>query len=610
MTIDTADTVPDDEILPRWDTSDAYESFQSRAFTDDMERFAADVGRLSALFDRLDIRAGDPHPVTPADGTAAEEVLTQFNEVLSRAARLESYTYAVLSTDSFDNTAQSIFSSVQATSAGLRTLLARLAAWVTRLDLDELARHSDQAADHLGPLRRLAERAEHQMSEAEEALYAQLAVTGSSAWDRLHSDLSSQLTATMILPDGSSVELPIAEIRGKATDADPAVRKAAYAAELAAWPTIAVASAAAMNAIKGEAIAVNRRRGWSSPIDASLFANSITQPTFAAMQAAIDAALPDMRAWMRSKARLHGHDGALPWWDLFAPLPSSATRVSWGDGMDMVRDAFQAYGGSLGGLVDRALDERWIDAGPRRGKVGGAYCMDFIDDRSLVLMNWSGSVDSTQTAAHELGHAYHNTQLAGRTQLQRMLPMTLAETASIFCETLVVERGLRTLTGAERLALLDVDLQGAAQLIVDIRSRFLFESEVYARRARATLSVTELNELMLDAQRAAYGDGLDQSTAHPYMWVVKGHYYGSAFYNWPYAFGFLFGLGLYARYGADAAAFRAGYDDALSRCGIDQAEQLAADFGIDITEEAFWTASLDVVRDRIRQYDQLSAELG
>ena len=178
--------------------------------------------------------------------------------------------------------------------------------------------------------------------------------------------------------------------------------------------------------------------------------------------------------------------------------------------------------------MTRALDERWIDAGPRDGKTGGAFCMPFIGSRSLVLLNWAGSADSTQTLAHELGHAYHNTTLAERTYLQRRLPMALAETASIFCETLVVESALHRLDGAQRLAVLDVDLAGSNQVVVDIHSRFLFESEVFARRANRTLGVTELNELMLECQATAYADGLDQSTAHPYMWVLKPHYYGVA----------------------------------------------------------------------------------
>lgn len=235
--------------------------------------------------------------------------------------------------------------------------------------------------------------------------------------------------------------------------------------------------------------------------------------------------------------------------------------------------------------------------------------MQFIGDRSLVFLNWNGSSDATQTTAHELGHAYHNTQLAQRTPLQRRLPMALAETASIFCETLVVEEGLQRLHGAERLALLDVDLQSTNQVVTDIHSRFLFETELFTRRQRRTLGVNELKELMTAAQQTAYGDGLDQPTAHPYMWAVKGHYYGSHFYNWPYTYGLLFGLGLFAGYQADPENFRRNYDDVLSRAGMDNAEELGAAFGLDVTDEAFWTSSFDVLRTRIADYDRLAAEL-
>lgn len=233
--------------------------------------------------------------------------------------------------------------------------------------------------------------------------------------------------------------------------------------------------------------------------------------------------------------------------------------------------------------------------------------MPFGGDRSLVMLNWSGSAESAQTTAHELGHAYHNTTLAGRTALQRRLPMALAETASIFCETLVVEAGLARLDGDERLALLDIDLQGTNQVVVDIHSRFLFETEVFARRQRRTLSPGELSEMMTEAQLAAYGNGIDQSTAHPYMWLLKPHYYGSHFYNWPYTYGLLFGLGLFARYQDDPERFRDGYDTLLSRAGMDTAEELGQAFSLDVTDEAFWSASLDVVRTRIADYERLAA---
>ncbi len=190
------------------------------------------------------------------------------------------------------------------------------------------------------------------------------------------------------------------------------------------------------------------------------------------------------------------------------------------------------------------MAEGWIDAEPRPGKVGGAFCMPVRDGESRVLLSFDGSFDSVQTLAHELGHAYHNTQLGPRPWLQRQTPMALAETASIFCETVMVDAGLRAAgddPGA-RLAILDADLVGAAQVVVDIHSRFLFETALSAERGRGAVGPARLTELMAEAQVAAYGDGVDPDHLHPHMWAVKGHYY-TAFYNWPYTFGLLFGLG-------------------------------------------------------------------
>ena len=308
---------------------------------------------------------------------------------------------------------------------------------------------------------------------------------------------------------------------------------------------------------------------------------------------------------MKAKARLLGRSGSLPWWDLFAPVPGEG-RVSWPDAAAAVVSAFDSYSPALRDLAGRAQSERWIDAEAREGKQGGAYCMSVRGDESLVFLNFDGSYESAQSLAHELGHAYHNTRLAGRTALQRRTPMALAETASIFCETIMVQSRLSQASPAERLALLNVDLQGACQVVVDIHSRFLFEREVFSRREKGTLSAAELCRAMTDAQLATYGDGLDANTLHPYMWAVKPHYYSSTFYNWPYCFGLLFGIGLYARYEQDPDKFRAGYDDLLSSTGLSPAAELAGRFGIDLSTEGFWTASLDVLRSRIDEFERLS----
>jgi oligoendopeptidase F len=263
----------------------------------------------------------------------------------------------------------------------------------------------------------------------------------------------------------------------------------------------------------------------------------------------------------------------------------------------------------MGGLARRAFDGRWIDAGPRAGKVGGAYCMWLTGDESRILANFSPGYDSMSTLAHELGHAYHNLNEAGSTPLQRRTPMILAETASIFCETIVKEAALVDAGRGEQTYILEQSLQGATQVVVDILSRFDFERALFAARRERELSPRELSALMLDAQSGTYGDALDADARHPYMWAVKGHYYrpSTSFYNFPYLFGMLFALGLYANYQREPESFPGRYDALLAATGQGAAADLAARFGIDVSSREFWRGSLDVIRADIDRLEGLVA---
>jgi oligoendopeptidase F len=209
------------------------------------------------------------------------------------------------------------------------------------------------------------------------------------------------------------------------------------------------------------------------------------------------------------------------------------------------------------------------------------------------------------TIAHELGHAYHNECQVGKTVLQTQTPMTMAETASIFCETIVTDALLQKAASAEEeLAILETFLIGATQVIVDITSRYLFEKEVFERRAQAELSADDFCDIMLRAQKATYGDGLDERYLHPYMWAWKPHYYRAtlSFYNYPYAFGLLFGLGVYGVYRERGPAFVPQYDALLASTGEGTAADLAARLGIDLRRPDFWQGSMKVIEARVERY--------
>jgi pepF/M3 family oligoendopeptidase len=396
-----------------------------------------------------------------------------------------------------------------------------------------------------------------------------------------------------------------------AYDEDRDLRRRAYEAELLGWQRVAVPLAAAMNGVKGEVGMIARHRKWPSPLDASLFANRIDRATLDAMQAAARAAFPDFRRYLHAKAKAL-HLERLAWYDLFAPLGSETKVWSFAAATDFIVEQFGSYSPHLADFATRAFREHWIDAEPRPGKHDGAYCEALRGDESRVLANFKPSFSSVCTLAHELGHAYHYMHLAHRTPLQRLYPNTLDETASTFCETLICRAALQKADKPEQIAILEELLQNSCQIVVDISSRLLFEQRVFARRNQRELSVDELNALMLEAQRETYGDGLDEQILHPYMWAAKQHYYYSTsrlFYNYPYMFGLLFGLGLYTRYQQDPEAFRKGYDDLLSSTGLADAATLAARFDIDLRSEAFWTGCLDIIRQDVARFEVLTQSM-
>lgn len=608
MTTDTA-------APPRWDVSGYFPAVDSPEFRAAVAALAARGAHVRARADALDIRRHDAVPVTPASVAAYDEVTGELNGIGDDTRLLGSYLHAFISTDARDTAAPAAYSELEAILVDLATVRTRHTAWVGSFDAEALIGASAVARDHDFAVRKAQVAARHQMAEGEEDLAARLSLPGSSAWGKLHGNVTSRLVVEVAMPAdvqddraGKVVSLPMSAVRGLAHDPDAAVRRAAYEAELRGWETVGVPLAAAMNGIKGEVATLNARRGWPDALEPALFGNNVDRETLDAMHAACIDSFPDFRRYFRAKARLLGHPGALPWQDMFAPVGKGARRWSYADAEAYVIDQFGTYSGRLADVARRAMAGHWVDAGPRDGKRDGAFCMSMRADESRILMNFAGSFNSVQTLAHELGHAYHNVNLADRTALQRSTPMPFAETASIFCETLVTTASLDASRGDDRLAMLDAFLENASQVVVDIHSRFLAESRILERRARRELSVDELCTIMREAQVETYGDGLDADRLHPYMWAMKPHYYGTrSFYNWPYTFGLLFGLGLYARYRADAGAFRAGFDDLLAHTGMEGAADLGRRFGIDFASVAFWQGSLDVCRAQI---DAFVAEVG
>ncbi len=598
-----------EKTLPRWDMTPIYPGIDSKEFADGFSNTVRDIENLAKLFDDHGIKK---LPVAPAlhEGSirAYETVIEQYNTVLEATETLAVYIMCFVTTNTHDAVAQAKLSQLQQSTLILSQLDTRLTAWFGSLDVEALIERSSIAREHAFMLRKAKKGAEHLMTPEEENLASELNLSAGTAWEKLHGDVTSQLLVSLELSDEKQ-ELPMSMVRNLAFDPDRKVRRCAYEAELEGWKRVALPLAAAINSIKGEVNVLSRRRGWSSPLEASLLDNNIDRETFDAMLTAAYESFPDFRRYLYAKARALGLS-RLAWYDMFAPVSNDEKIWEYQDASAFIIGQFGSFSQRLSNFAARAFSENWIDAEPREGKVDGAYCTPLRKDESRVFANYKASFDGVSTLAHELGHGYHNLNLAQRTMLQRSTPMTLAETASIFCETIIRHAAMRNAGRQEQIAILEASLQSACQVVVDITSRFLFEQRLFEQRMQRELSIDELNNLMLEAQRETYGDGLDEKALHQYMWAMKPHYYSSrlSFYNYPYMFGLLFGLGLYARYQEDTEKFKSGYDELLSSTGLADAASLAQRFGINIRSVDFWRASLDIVRRDIDLFDELTKQ--
>ena len=599
--------------LPRWDLSGIYPGLDSPQFEAGLASLTAEIDGLDSFMATEGIHRGS----SPAgDGMMAAKVegyLTRMNQILRVYKTAEAFIYGHVSTDSFDPLAKRRLSELEILGVRLETQEMRFKGWLGQAIGDEkrleaVLKQSPVGQEHAFYLRETLQQSRYLMSEPEEALAAELVLSGGAAFGKLQGTITSQV-AVPFQEDGETKELPVSALQNIVRyHPDEAVRRRAFEAEILAWESVREPLAASLNGVKGHVNTLDRRRGRDDSLHAALEQARMDRQTLETMLGAMRESFPMFRKYFRAKARRLGKE-KLAWWDLFAPVSAGERKFTYAEAHDFLLAQFGRFSDRVASLAGRAFDSRWIDAEPRMGKRGGAFCMEVPGlEESRILANFDGSLDQLFTLAHELGHAFHNECQVGLSILNRRTPMTLAETASIFNESLITEAALEGASGPEEeLSILENFLLGSAQIVVDIYSRFLFEKEVFERRQKAELSADDLCEIMTRCQRETYGDGLDENHLHPYMWAWKPHYYtpGLSYYNFPYAFGLLFGLGLYAEYKRRGAPFIADYESLLRSTGIGTAAELAGRFGIDLRQPAFWRGSMKIIEARLVRYLEL-----
>lgn len=571
-----------------WNLDVIYRGFDDPAFAADMEKLEKLVKDYAAF-------AGELVGQTPLDGLkegiALEEALTVLTAKLGEYASLRQ------SVNTRDAEAGSRLGQVMQRISGAAGAQAAWREWVSKIpDLMVLVAGDETLKDYTFLFERLLRNSTHLLGSLGEQISARLSMSGSSAW----SDLQGYLTSTVpVSYNGGTTNL--SAIRNLAYDPDPAVRKAAYEAELSCYDRIKDSVAFALNSIKLETISDCQLRGYGSPLDRTLEQSDMKRQTLDAMLGAMEEYMPKFRQYLRAKGKALGHENGLPWYDLFAPMGKSAAQYTAEDAKRILVELFSTFDQELADMVARAFDESWIDFYPRDGKTGGAFCAGVeCIGQSRILTNFDGTFGSIVTLAHELGHAFHNQCIRTHRPLNRDYSMPVAETASTFNECVVMAAAIRQAKSHdEELALIESQLQDVTQIICDIYSRYLFESMVLENREQQFMDADTLCGMMLKAQEQSYGDGLDPNFRHPYMWICKSHYYGATFYNFPYAFGGLFARGLYAQYQREGAAFVPKYKKLLRTTTVATAEDVAKVAGIDLTDKEFWRSALQTVAQQI-----------
>ena len=572
-----------------WSLKEIYPSFESEEFQRDFERFSnfREVFNGLTLEDNLE------------SIKAAIAALEEFSVLSSRLGNYINLTLTANTTDETANKYRTLFGNAY---AALNSAYTKVYKFIGSVETDITA--DENLKDYEFYFAEAKQQYKHLLSDELEDVIAKFSISGGDGWEQLFEAMTSGVEGEF---KGEKVTL--SEIRNMAYDADAAFRKEAYETELKMYDTIKEPIAFALNNIKQQVLTETSLRGFESPLAQTLEASRMSRQTLDALLEAIREYLPQFRAYLKHKASLLGHENGLPFYDLFAPIGESSRRFTIEESKEFLLENFRGFSEDLAEMTKEAYENNYIDFLPRKGKVGGAFCsnLPFIK-QSRILTNFSGSLSDVVTIAHELGHAYHGLHIENHRVLNQEYSMPVAETASTFNENIVMNTVISEASDAEKVALLESQLQDTTQIIVDIYSRYLFEAAVFENREKSFMFSKDLEQLMLDAQKEAYGDGLDPDAMHPYMWACKPHYYSSglSFYNFPYAFGGLFSKGLYAIYQEQPEGFVEKYQELLRATTVTSAEDTAKVLGVDVTDSAFWKKALAQVADNIEQFIALT----
>lgn len=589
--------------MNEWSLDILYKSYEDDTFKHDFAKLDEVIENCNAyakkISDSQDCKAKE------IVGITLKTILQQMEEFQLLSSKLGAYISLRQSTNTTDAQTVSLMNQLNQKCSGISKTIASYNHYIASIeDLKAYIAQDDYLKEYAYLLRTTKEDASHLLSDEVEEVISKMNISGGSAW----ASLQEYLTSTVEV-DYKGEKTTLSQIRNMAYDSDASIRKSAYEAELAAYDKIKDAVAFSLNNIKAQVNTECELRGYASPLDMTLHQSRMKKETLDAMLEAMDTYMPKFHAYLKRKAELMGYTNGLPWYDLFAPMGEDDKKYSVDEAKEYLLKHFTPFASDMADMMQSAFEDEWIDFFPRKGKVGGAFCANLpYLKQSRVLTNYDGALGDIVTLAHELGHAYHGMMIENHRILNTNYSMPVAETASTFNENIIMNAAIDEAEGKLKIALIDNQLQDLTQVMCDIYSRFLFEKEVFENRKTKFMFADELEEIMIHAQKVAYGDGLDPNFLHPYMWVCKSHYYSPAlsFYNFPYAFGALFARGLIVKYQEEGETFVENYRQLLKATTISDVEDVAKMANIDITDKNFWESSLQTCAKRIDEFLELT----
>lgn len=584
----------------RWDLSIIYDSFESKALHDDLNHVKTLIASTAYKYKTyLDSPADDREKIAFH--------INILNEINGLILKLNSYARLRKSIDEEKTQAQQFEAALQKIIPSLNQINIPFLRYLGKLrNLDDILQEQAILKEHSFIIKDLQEQSKHLLSEETEKILGDMQETGSYAFEKLNNDLTSQLLVDVKLNSGTK-SMPLSVARNMAYAQSQDLRKAAYKAELKAYRKIQSASAACLNGIKGEAITIAKARKFDSPLDMTLSDSRMDKQTLDAMFSAIIDARPQFRRYLKKKAALLGHTGPLPYYDLYAPMGHFDMHFTYEEARNFILETFESFSGHLASFAKKAFDSGWIDLEPRDGKSGGTYCCNIHAlKESRIAINFTGTFYDITLLAHELGHGYHYECLNNQTVLNTDYTMPMAEASSIFCQSLVTNRLLAESAPDNHFAILENNLMNFTQMLIEILARYTFETNLFERRKESPLSVEELKQLLLNAQKFAYGDGMSEER-HPYMWICKPHYFfpDFHFYNFPYPFALLFSKGLSFIYETEGGNFVPKFDKMLTATGSNSVRDIFKIIGCESDDKTFYENALQLIIKEIDEFCSL-----